>query len=128
MTFTHKIDPATDRERRKVVTDLSFAACSERVSFLGRSTDPESVATPGIETDGRLAVIRLRPCAASSAEDGSPPDESTFAPPGSRSKRAARRFILETRQYFLRDNMYYWAYRAARLGIASALRGTPAAE
>jgi hypothetical protein len=128
MTFTHKIDPATDGERRKVVMDLSFAACSERISFLGRSTEPESIATPGIETDGRLAVIRLRPCAASSVDDGSLQREWTFAPPGSRGKRAARRFILETRQYFLRDNMYYWAYRATRLGIASAFRGTSTAK
>ena len=127
MTFTHRIDPRTDRERRKVITDLSFANCSERISFLGHPTDAESVATPGIETDGRLAVIRLRPCAGSSAENVSTPDESAFLPPGSRGKRMARRFILETRQYFLRDNMYYWAYRAARLGF-STLRGTSAAE
>jgi len=108
--------------------DLSFAACSERISFLGRSTEPESIATPGIETDGRLAVIRLRPCAASSVDDSSLQREANFAAPGSRSKRAARRFILETRQYFLRDNMYYWAYRATRLGIARAFRGASEAE
>ena len=45
MTITHKIDPETDRERRKVVMDLSFAACSERVSFLDRSLTPDPLGT-----------------------------------------------------------------------------------
>ena len=128
MTMTHKIDPETDRERRKVVMDLSFAACSERISFLGRSTDAKSAWNPGIQTDGRLAVIRLRPCTGSSPEDVSASDESSVPPPGSKGKRLARRFFLETRQYFLRDNMYYWAYRATRMGFTSVFRGTPAAE
>jgi LssY C-terminus len=127
MTITHKIDQQTDWERTKVVTDLTFAACAERVSFLGRSTAAKSVRNPGIQTDGRVAVIRLGPCAASAADDPSTDENSMFPSPGSRIKRMARRFILETRQYFLRDNMYYWAYRAGLLGIKSTFR-KPAAE
>jgi hypothetical protein len=127
LTVTHRIDPETDRERRKVVMDLSFAACSERISFLDRSTDAKSVRNPAIQTDGRLAVIRLRSCIGTSLDDVST-DETPFRAPGSKTKRLARRFILETRQYFLRDNMYYWAYRATRLGIASTFRGPSARE
>jgi LssY C-terminus len=133
MTITHKIDPRTDAERGKVVTDLSFAACSERVSFLDRFADAESARKRGILTDGRLAVVWLQPCAGTASDhrwttDHSMLDDSPFPSPGSKRKRLARRFVLETRQYFLRDNMYYWAYRAARLGIQSASRAMPVAE
>ena len=113
MTFTHKIDPRTDRERKKVIMDLSFAACSQRIALLDRSPDATPVRKSPIQTDGRLAVIRLRSCAASPSEDASEQDDAPFPSPGSKPKRLARRFVLETRQYFLRDNMYYWAYRAA---------------
>jgi len=115
MTITHRIDPRTDRERKKVIMDLSFAACSQRIALLGRSPDAKSALNPGIQTDGRLAVIRLRTCAGSSSDDVAAQDESPFPSPGSKTKRLARRFVLETRQYFLRDNMYYWVYRAAFL-------------
>jgi len=120
-TITHKIDPRTDRERAKVVTDLGFALCSERVSFLGPS--PDAAANPGIQTDGRLAVVHLQACSRS-ASDGEPP----LGAPGSKMKRLARRFVLETRQYFLRDNMYYWAFRATVLAHRNATRDLPPAE
>jgi hypothetical protein len=108
MTITHKIDPQTDRERTKVVTDLGFTLCSERVSFLERSSAAEAAWNPFIQTDGRLAVLYLQPCS-----PGVPDTDPPLHAPGSKGKRLARRFVLETRQYFLRDNMYYWAYRAA---------------
>ena len=115
MTITHKIDPRTDGERGKIVNDLDFAGCSGRISYLNTSPDDGAVRNPGIQTDGRIAVIWLRPCAGSSQPEVSPQDERIFPSPGSKTKRMARRFVLETRQYFLRDNMYYWAYRAAFL-------------
>ena len=34
------------------------------------------------------------------------------APPKSRATRMVRRMMLEGRQYVLRGNAYYWAYRA----------------
>jgi hypothetical protein len=123
MTITHKIDPQTDRERTKVVTDLGFTSCSERVSFLERSRAAAAAWNPWIQTDGKLAVLYLQPCS------GDVPDtDSTFQAPGSKGKRLARRFVLETRQYFLRDNMYYWAYRAATSAHRNASRGTLPAE
>jgi hypothetical protein len=123
MTITHKIDPRTDRERTKVITDLGFAGCAERVGFLDRSTDAESFQNSRVLTDGRLAVVRLMTCAASSTDDASP-----LQAPGTRTKRLARRFVLETRQYFLRDNMYYWAYRAAVSVHKNSSRETPLPE
>jgi hypothetical protein len=115
MTITHKINPRTDGERKKVIMDLSFAACSQRISLLDPSPDAKIVRNAPIQTDGRLAVIRLRSCAGGSSDDVSSQEESPFRSPGSKGKRMARRFVLETRQYFLRDNMYYWVYRAAIL-------------
>jgi hypothetical protein len=123
MTITHKIDAQTDRERAKVVTDLGFALCSEKVSYLKRSSDARAAWSPGIQTDGRLAVIWLQSCSGS-APDNNPPLQA----PGSKPKRMARRFVLETRQYFLRDNMYYWAFRATVLAHRNASREMPPAE
>ena len=111
-TITHKIDPQTDREREKVVTDLGFAACSERVSFLERSTDAE-FRSETWDSDRRPACRHLASAVRRSSCIASPQDDPPFQAPGSKAKRLARRFVLETRQYFLRDNMYYWAYRAA---------------
>lgn len=107
-TITHRIDPQTDGEREKVVTDLDFASCSEKVSFLERSSDASAAWNPAIQTDGRLAVIWLQACSGKAPDDNPP-----LQAPGSKTKRMARRFVLETRQYFQRDNMYYWVYRAA---------------
>jgi len=123
MTITHKIDPQTDRERTKVVTDLGFTSCSEKVSFLESSAAAAAAWNPFIQTDGRLAVVHLRPCSGSAPDTDPPPPA-----PGSKTKRLARRFVLETRQYFLRDNMYYWAYRAATSAHRNASRDTLAAE
>ena len=119
--FTHRIDPQTDGEREKVVTDLGFAACSERVSFLERSST--SARNAGIQTDGRMAVVWLQPCDGGAADDNPP-----LRAPGSKTKRMARRFVLETRQYFLRDNMYYWAFRAAISARKRAVGETSAGE
>jgi hypothetical protein len=123
MTITHKIDPQTDRERTKVVTDLGFTSCSERVSLLERSSAAAAAWNPWIQTDGRLAVVYLRPCS-ESAPDPDPPLQA----PGTQPKRLARRFILETRQYFLRDNMYYWAIRGAIMARRNAGREMPPVE
>ena len=112
MTITHKIDPQTDRERQESGHGPQLCGLFRKGFFPGASADAKSVRNPGIQTDGRLAVIRLGPCAVSAADDPATNDNPPFPPPGSKTKRVARRFILETRQYFLRDNMYYWAYRA----------------
>jgi hypothetical protein len=115
MTITHKIDPKTDGERGKIISDLNFEGCSDKVAYLNDSPDDAWVPSSDIQTDGRIAIVWLRPCSGSSGEKQSPQDTVAFRSPGSKGKRLARRFVLETRQYFLRDNMYYWAYRAAFL-------------
>jgi hypothetical protein len=108
-SFTHKIDNRIDLERAKIVTDLVFAGCSGAPAQVERQA---AAALSGnnanaLITDGAVAVLDLQPCTAPADFDDSP------APLPSRSKlkRFTRRFILETRNYIVRENCYYWGYR-----------------
>jgi hypothetical protein len=107
--FTHKIDPRIDFERSKIVNDLTFTGCAEPVGYIAR---PAAVrASPDLRavwSDGKLAVIPLQTCAAR----GLAPDPESGKPARSIVVRSFRRVILETRQYILRENPYYWGYRA----------------
>lgn len=109
-SFTHKIDNHIDLERAKIVTDLVFAGCSQTPAQVERQ---DAAALTGKDasaliTDGAVAVLELQPCAPPiPGVDDSPP------PPASRNKlkRFTRRFALETRNYIVRENFYYWGYR-----------------
>jgi hypothetical protein len=110
MGLTHKISPYLDQERSKVTNDLAFAGCIEGPAYVDRR-DAVRVRQKGkgVSSDGKLAVMTLRECA--------PPvllaqTEPTAKP--SRAKRVARRFLLETRNYLLRANVYYYAYKTFR--------------
>jgi hypothetical protein len=68
--FTHAINPEIDEEREKIVNDLEFTGQVATVSLLERPDAPRLDGdAPGdpIETDGRVAVIVLRPAAVVSA-------------------------------------------------------------
>jgi hypothetical protein len=107
MSYTHRIDPYIDKERRKVVEDLSFAGCVEDSDLVDRpdfSDEPYG----RISTDGRMAVVRLKSC--------TPTVDLTYASqiPPERirpSSRLLRRFILENRHAIIRGNLYYLAYQ-----------------
>lgn len=117
MMLTHKIDPMIDGEREKIIRDLVFAGCSEPARYVDRpqSVQMKSTGKEAI-TDGRLAVLVLRDCVVPQlATAGELPD-----PPGSRLTRLARRVTLETRNYLLRGNVYYMAYRAVRWRAGAA--------
>jgi hypothetical protein len=110
MSFTHQIHPQIDTERSKVVNDLTFTGCIAPAAYVDR---PEAAIQPehasAIVTDGRLAVIAfVDGCKAQSGEF----PLNLPAPPKSRVTRIVRRMVLEGRQYVLRGNAYYWAYRA----------------
>lgn len=62
--FTHRIDPEIDGEREKIVNDLQFTGRVATVSLVDRPDAPRLDGNaPGdlIETDGRVAVLVLRP-------------------------------------------------------------------
>jgi hypothetical protein len=58
-------------------------------------------------TDGAVAVLELQSCTPSADFDDSPAP----LPSSNKAKRFTRRFILETRNYIVRENLYYWGYR-----------------
>lgn len=109
MAFTHKIDRNIDLEREKVATDLDFSGCSEKPVLLHSSLRASSYELGRVSTDGRLVMLAAQPC--SSAELTM---EDVPLPPGNRLTRVTRRVVLETRNYLLRDNAYYWGYRVIR--------------
>ncbi len=115
VSFTHKIDPSIDLERSKIVDDLDFAGCLDPIAYLDRPSASRSLANgDGVSTDGRLAVLTLADC--------SPPPPNADpvpAPPGSKAKRFARRMVLVERDSILRQNPYYWTYRAIRRARSS---------
>ncbi len=107
--FAHRIDPRIDFERSKIVNDLAFAGCADPAGYVDR---PGAVQVTqdvrDIQTDGRVAVISLTDC-----QVGSPMfDLLPTKPARSIFVRSFRRVILETKQYMLRENPYYWVYRA----------------
>lgn len=112
--FTHTIEPSLDLERHKVLRDLGFAGCVQSTGYVERAA---AIRTAGsrspIESDGGAAVAWLRDCALAEPRADAP----AMPPlPGSKLSRLARRTLLETRQYLLRGNAYYWAYRGLRYG------------
>lgn len=62
-TFIHKIDPAIDRERAKVVNDLVFTGMIGSLALVDRPKVPTSgqnATGDNIETDGKIAVLELK--------------------------------------------------------------------
>lgn len=113
LSVTHEIDPRIDRERERVVSDLSFAGCITPLAPVARL---EVVTQPDVVTDGALAVFRLRDCDSPLlAVD----HHARQANKRSALFRATRRLTLETRHYMMRGNVYYFAYRAIRTGFRS---------
>jgi hypothetical protein len=113
MAFSHQIDRHIDPERDKVITDLSFSECSGNPAFFDGSDDSPAYKSGQVTTDGRVAVLAARSCAASLDKDTEP------TLPGNKLSRLTRRVVLETRNYLLRDNAYYWGYRMLRSRISA---------
>ena len=114
MSLTHHIDPFIDRERSTVVNNLASAGC---VAGIGSVERPHAIrylhnGKPSA-TDGKAALLLLADCSA--------PNASTSDLQEPRHRRvtlAVRRFVLESRQYLMRGNPYYWMYRAAHSILA----------
>ena len=117
MNLTHRIDPHIDRERSKVINDLSAASCLGRISSIARlgPVRRNPLAEQAI-TDGAVAAVELRACAAPPADSGL----DLARPKRAATTLALRRVILETRQYLLRGNAYRFAYDSLRWTIAGA--------
>jgi hypothetical protein len=108
LSFSHKIDADIDIERQKIRTDLNFAGCSEDPLLMARPIGAQRGESERATTDERILLLTTRFCEASGSTEAAPP------PPGTRLSRFTRRMVLETRNYLLRDNIYYWGYRFIR--------------
>jgi hypothetical protein len=106
--FSHKIDTKLDKEREKVFTDLHFAGCTGEPLLLPSPAAHRQRTKQPIVTDNRILLLAVRPCEGTGSYSEPP------LPPGNRATRLTRRVVLETRNYLLRDNAYYWGYRFFR--------------
>ncbi len=114
--FTHRIEAQIDRERNKIINDLTFPGCSDPAGFVERPDVPrEWSPEAGIATDGRIAVLRVHDCQTTrqyAAMDQPKPVGPLFA-------RMVRRVVLETRNYVQRENAFFWTYRAFKWSLAA---------
>lgn len=110
LSLTHKIDPRIDIERSFVLNDLEDAGCAGSVEIVERPELEAGRTNRTLRvTDGALAVVKLRTCS-------QPMLRQRYA----RSRdhrihyRLTRRIVLESRNYVVRGNPYYYAFRAIR--------------
>jgi hypothetical protein len=113
--FAHRIQSDVDPERDRVVRDLRFTGCVDRVDYVERADGLGAGrgARRGIQSDGRVAVVFLNECR-----------EPRLAVAGQRSGpqpplavRCVRRVTLTARNHFLRDNIVWRSADAARIGF-----------
>jgi len=63
---THRIESHIDWERDRVVHDLEASGCGDLLDYMrlpGAVTEARNVSGQKVVSDGRTAVVRLRPCA-----------------------------------------------------------------
>ena len=126
---THKIEENIDRERDKVVNDLTFTSCVSVVDEFGRPSLPSftyNATGDPMTTDTSLALVAFSPCAIgfSLGDDGSSALVAAVAPlprHGNRVQRFARREVLCFRSDLLRENPYWRGYEGIRY-LVSAIR------
>jgi hypothetical protein len=108
--IVHNVEGNVDREREKVVNDLAFAGCVAGYSYVARPDFPRSALSPEgdkMATDGRLAVVRLKPCGPAPTETASVAEPRSS---GNRVQRYIRRQVLTFRNELVRGNLFYGAY------------------
>lgn len=113
--FIHRVDSNIDREREKVVSDLTFAGCVSAFSLIERPDFLRQGQAPSGETmvtDGRFAAVQLRDCVPDVAPDRNAAYLRTH--PG-RFQRLIRRQVLTMRNELLRGNPFWVVYDAANL-------------
>ena len=62
---THRIEPHIDWERDRVVRDVEASGCGDLLDYMrlpGAVTEARNVSGQKVVSDGRTAVVRLRPC------------------------------------------------------------------
>ena len=110
MNLTHRIDPNIDRERAKVINDLSAVDCLGGTTLLPRTAELRR--RPRGEnaiSDGAMWLGQLQACQADPAVP-----LVLSKPKRSQVTLAVRRVILESKYYCMRANAYHFAYESVR--------------
>jgi len=122
--FVHYVEPNIDRERRRIVRDLTLAGCVDTVEDVARPTMSHFVvnATGGeMSTDGAIAVVQLRDCSNPLFKKDDPEAPEIAARPKSGFARYMRTQVLSTRNLW-RENPVYDAFDIARSSIVAIHR------
>jgi hypothetical protein len=114
--FTHTIEENIDQEREKIVYDLAFTSCVQKVDWIDRPGFPRAARNATgdpIATDGRLALIQMNDCirprlTTETAELNPVPKHARGV------QRFARREILSMRNDLFRANPYFRTYEGIR--------------
>ena len=118
-SFTHKIEENVDQEREKIVDDLAFTSCVERVDWVARPGIPlatRNATGDQMTTDGRLAVIRLNDCMRPRLSTEG--DDATAVPRHGRGlERFVRREVLSMRNDLIRANPYWRTFEGIRAAV-----------
>jgi hypothetical protein len=110
MSLTHRIDLKIDRERSKVVNDLSTVGClSGMLALQGSTPARRKPRAEEVISDGALWTAQLQPC-----EAHPPVALALLRPKRSRVALSTRRVVLESRYYLTRGNAYHFTYEAVR--------------
>jgi hypothetical protein len=100
----HRVDPALDVERDKVVNDLVLTGCVDTIVAVPRpGVSGADTGRKDFRTDGAVSAVIFNAC-----EDPLRPEMQTeeLRKPGVVT-RFVRRVTLTARNHFLRDNMYW---------------------
>ena len=122
--FVHFVEPNIDRERKRVVRDLTLAGCVDTVDDVARLAMPHFVvnATGGqMRTDGAIAVVQLRDCSNPLFKKDNPEAPEVAARPASGFKRYFRTQVLSTRNLW-RENPVYDVFAITRGSIVAIRR------
>jgi len=103
-----------------VVEDLAFTDCVDAPAYVDRiGAARASFKNSSVVSDGRMAVLMLRDC------DVATDDPAPLKRPGRKVDKLARRMMLETRQYLMRDNIYYYGFQGAKKLVQRTTRPSP---
>jgi len=119
--MTHQIESDIDNERDKIAHDIQFTSCAEAVDWWDRPGFPQFAqnATGDLmNTDGRLAVVRLNGCGSPHVA-GDDPNAPQILAHGGKLQRFVRREILSARSDLYRHNIYFRSYEGARWMITT---------
>jgi LssY C-terminus len=121
--FVHSVEPNIDKERKRIVRDLTLAGCVDTVDDVARPAMSRFVvnATGGqMSTDGAIAVVKLRDCNHPLFKND-PEARELAARPRSGFVRYIRTQVLSTRDLW-RENLGYEAFVITRSSIAAIRR------